>query len=88
MATILTLAAVGRIVLAVFLYKDGNNVVANLGWAILWISAIFGCLPIFTEETSIEKFGEAYKEYMQRVPRVNFLFGISRLIEQKLFFSS
>jgi protein-S-isoprenylcysteine O-methyltransferase Ste14 len=40
------------------------------------------------EEASIEKFGEAYKEYMQRVPRVNFLLGIFRLINQKLFLSS
>jgi protein-S-isoprenylcysteine O-methyltransferase Ste14 len=49
MATVLTLAAVGQIVLAVLLYaKDGNEIVINLGWVILWISAIFGWLPMFT----------------------------------------
>ena len=144
MATVLTLAAVGQIVLAILLYdKDGNDVVINLGWVILWISAIFGWLPIFTfkklggvakgkgyvhttvlvdrgvyaivrhpqylagmlmslalplvsqhwavallgivavimyyvsmsdeEKASIEKFGEAYKEYMQHVPACEFL---------------
>jgi protein-S-isoprenylcysteine O-methyltransferase Ste14 len=159
MATVLTLAAVGQIILAFILYnKDGNVGIINLGWVILWISAIFGWLPIFTfkkwggvskgkgyihttvlvnrgvyaivrhpqylagmlmglalplisqhwavalpgivaviayyintfdeEVSAIAKFGEAYKEYMQRVPRVNFLLGILRLIEQKLFLSS
>lgn len=49
MATILTLAAVGQIILAILLYnKDSNAAVINLGWAILWISAIDGWLPIFT----------------------------------------
>jgi len=154
MATALTLAAVGQIILAFILYnKDGNVGIINLGWVILWISAIFGWLPIFTfkkwggvskgkgyihttvlvdrgvyaivrhpqylagmlmdlalplisqhwavalpgivavimyyismsdeEEASIEKFGEAYREYMQRVPRLNFLLGILRLLKKK-----
>jgi hypothetical protein len=47
LATILTLASVGQIILAIFLYDpDGNAAVINLGWVILWISAIFGWLPI------------------------------------------
>ncbi|MBN2148104.1 MAG: isoprenylcysteine carboxylmethyltransferase family protein [Anaerolineales bacterium] len=147
--TILTLVAVGQIILAILLYDpDANTTVINLGWVILWLSAIFGWLPILTfrkwgsvpkgksymqttllvdrgvyaivrhpqylagiliglalplitqhwsvavlgivaiaiyyintfeEETScIEKFGEQYREYMQRVPRINFLLGIYR----------
>ncbi len=154
LAVILTLAAVGQIILAFVLYnKDGNIAIINLGWVILWISAIFGWLPIFTfkkyggvskgksyiqtttlvdhgvyaivrhpqylagiliglslplisqhwlvavlgvvviiityvntfdEETlNIEKFGEEYRQYMQRVPRLNFLLGIVRIIRQR-----
>jgi len=153
-ATFLTLAAVGQIVLAFILFdKDGNATVINLGWIILWISAIFGWLPIFTlkryggvpkgksyiqtavlvdrgvyaivrhpqylagillgialpmisqhwvvavlgivviiiylisisdeEASSIEKFGNAYREYMRRVPRVNFLLGIFRILVKR-----
>jgi protein-S-isoprenylcysteine O-methyltransferase Ste14 len=154
LAVILTLAAVGQIILAFVLYnKDRNIAIINLGWVILWISAIFGWLPIFTfkkyggvskgksyiqtttlvdrgvyaivrhpqylagiliglslplisqhwlvavlgvvviiityvntfdEETlNIEKFGEEYRQYMQRVPRLNFLLGIVRIIRQR-----
>ncbi len=154
MTIALTLAAVGQIVLSFFLYnKDGNETVINLGWVILWISAIFGWLPIFTfkkygrvpkgksyiqtaalvdrgvyaivrhpqylagilmgialpmisqhwavavlgivavviyilntfdeEASNIEKFGDGYREYMQRVPRFNFLLGIYRLLVKK-----
>ncbi|MBN2388623.1 MAG: isoprenylcysteine carboxylmethyltransferase family protein [Anaerolineales bacterium] len=151
MAAILTLAAVAQIVLAILLYNpDGNVAVINLGWVILWLSAIFGWLPIFTfkkwgkvpqgkgyihttalvdrgvyaivrhpqylagiliglglplisqhwlvavlgvvvmvvayldtfdeERSTIARFGDEYLHYMQRVPRVNFLLGIVRLL--------
>jgi protein-S-isoprenylcysteine O-methyltransferase Ste14 len=152
-AAVLTLASVGQIVLAFVLYDpEGNVTVINLGWLVLWISAIFGWLPIYTfkkwgkvpagkgyvhtttlvdkgvyaivrhpqylagilmsialplisqhwavalpgivalvmlyfsivdeEASSIEKFGEAYEEYMQRVPRLNFVLGIYRLLRK------
>jgi protein-S-isoprenylcysteine O-methyltransferase Ste14 len=154
LATILTLAAVGQIILAFILYnEDDNTAIINLGWVILWISAIFGCLPIFTfkkyggvakgksyiqtsvlvdrgvyaivrhpqylagiliglslplisqhwlvaalglivivvtytntfdeEASNIAKFGDQYRQYMQRVPRLNFLLGIVRIIRQR-----
>lgn len=154
MTTVLTLAAVGQILLAIFLYDpNGNTAVINLGWVILWVSAVFGWLPIFTfknwgkvpkgkgyihttvlvdrgiyaivrhpqylagilislglplitqhwavaalgivtaaiyylntfdeEASSIEKFGDPYREYMQRVPRINFLLGACRLLTKK-----
>jgi len=154
MAIVLTLVAVGQIILAYVLYnKDGNKAIINIGWVILWISAIFGWLPIFTfkkygdvpkgksyiqtttivdrgvysiirhpqylagmlmgialpmisqhwvvavlgimvvvinyidtfeeEISSIEKFGDAYRQYMQRVPRLNLLLGIYRLLAKK-----
>ncbi len=154
LAVILTLAAVGQIILAFVLYdKDANPAIINLGWVILWISAIFGWLPIFTfnkyggvpkgksyvetsrlvergvyaivrhpqylagilmglgiplvsqhwliaglgmivivilyvntfdeDAVNIAKFGEAYHQYMQRVPRLNFVLGVIRLIARR-----
>jgi protein-S-isoprenylcysteine O-methyltransferase Ste14 len=47
--TILTLAAVAQIVLAFVLYNnEGSSIVRNAGWVLLWVSAVFGWLPIFT----------------------------------------
>jgi protein-S-isoprenylcysteine O-methyltransferase Ste14 len=153
MAAIVTVATVGQIVLAFVLYNPlGNVPLINTGWAILWISAIFGWLPIYTfrkkgevkgrsymhtttlvdsgvygivrhpqylagvlmsiaiplisqhwliavlgiiaaplyylntydeEKNDIEKFGDAYKQYMERVPRMNFILGIIRAIGRK-----
>ena len=55
-ATILTIAAVGQIVLSFVLYNEnGSATVSNIGWIILWISAIFGWLPIFT----LKKWGKS-----------------------------
>jgi protein-S-isoprenylcysteine O-methyltransferase Ste14 len=154
-AVILTLSAAGQIVLSFFLYnKNGNTTITNIGWGILWISAIFGLLPIlsfrkwgkvkkgkgyvhtttlvdrgvyailrhpqylagilmaialplisqhwiiavlgviaiviyyidtYSEEAAcIEKFGEAYERYRERVPRFNFIWGLGRLAVRKL----
>ncbi len=154
LATILTMAAVGQIILAFILYDENGNIsIINLGWFILWISAIFGWLPIYTfkkhggvakgksyiqtsilvnrgvyaivrhpqylagilmglslplisqhwlvavlgvivivilyintfdeEVSNIAKFGDQYRQYMQRVPRLNFLLGIIRIIRQR-----
>jgi len=152
-AAISTIVTVGQIILAFVLYNpQGNILLINTGWVILWISAIFGCLPIYTfrkkgkvegpsymmttalvdsgvysivrhpqylagvlislavplisqhwlvvvlgliaaplyylytydeEKKVIEKFGDAYKEYMERVPRMNFILGIIRAITRK-----
>jgi len=68
--TILTLAAVGQILLSFFLYDhNGNETVTNIGWIILWISAIFGWLPIFT----MKKWGEVPKgkSYIQTTKLVD-----------------
>jgi protein-S-isoprenylcysteine O-methyltransferase Ste14 len=35
-----------------------------------------------TDQRCIEKFGDAYKRYMERVPRVNFVAGIIRLVRR------
>lgn len=59
LATILTLASVGQIILAIFLCnKDGTAAAVNLGWLILWLSAIFGWLPIYT----LKKWGGVPKD--------------------------
>jgi protein-S-isoprenylcysteine O-methyltransferase Ste14 len=56
-----------------------------------WLSVIFG-IPIIVffyqcmlkeERYDIEKFGDDYKQYMQKVPRMNFLIGVIRLIRHR-----
>ncbi|MFZ5910702.1 MAG: methyltransferase family protein [Chloroflexota bacterium] len=154
MAGALTIAAVGQIALAIVLYEpQASAAVINTGWGILWVSAIFGWLPIFTfrkkgevkgrgyiqttklvdsgvyaivrhpqylagvlmsialplitqhwsvlalgvvaaviyyvntfeeEKDNIEKFGQAYRRYMETVPRLNFILGIVRLVRRRL----
>ncbi|MHC1569027.1 MAG: methyltransferase family protein, partial [Candidatus Syntropharchaeia archaeon] len=53
-----------------------------------WISLIVGailiillCLAMIEEEKrNIEKFGDAYRDYMKRVPRINLIAGIIKQI--------
>ena len=56
-----------------------------------WLSVIFG-IPIVVflylamrveEQSSIKKFGDDYRRYMDRVPRMNFLLGLVRLLSRK-----
>jgi protein-S-isoprenylcysteine O-methyltransferase Ste14 len=48
-AAVLTLAAVGQIVLVILLHNpEANATIINIGWGILWLSALFGLLPIYT----------------------------------------
>jgi protein-S-isoprenylcysteine O-methyltransferase Ste14 len=35
------------------------------------------------EKRSIEKFGDAYRRYMQKVPRINLIAGITKQIHYK-----
>jgi len=149
----LTIAFVGQIIFTIVFYNPaGNALRINLGWGMLWLSAIFGWLPIITfrrkgkvegrsyihttvlvdsgiyaivrhpqylagillnaglvlitphwlvailglisaamtvldtfneEQQCIEKFGDAYRGYMQKVPRLNFVLGIFRAIQRK-----
>jgi protein-S-isoprenylcysteine O-methyltransferase Ste14 len=154
LAVILTLAVPGEIILSFLLFNEGGNAaLRNIGWVILWISAIFGWLPMLTlrkrgmvpkgksyihttkmvdrgiyaivrhpqylagmligtsltliaqhwlvavlgaitvlvsyldtfeeDASCIEKFGEEYERYRERVPSVNFVYGIARLILRK-----
>ena len=55
-----------------------------------WIVILLG-IPVIpltyidlikADKDAIEKFGDDYKQYMQKVPRANFLLGIIRLIKR------
>ena len=56
-----------------------------------WLSVISGvtgsilfCMDVRKEEqANIEKFGDDYKRYMQKVPKMNFLVGIIRLLQRR-----
>ncbi len=56
-----------------------------------WINLVIGviliillCFAMIEEEKrNIEKFGDAYRDYMKRVPRINLLIGIMRQIRSK-----
>lgn len=56
-----------------------------------WLSAMIGVPPIVwgysaaakAEQGLLVKFGDDYKRYMQKVPRMNFLLGILRLLRRK-----
>ena len=47
---VLAVAAVGQLVVTVVLYDSAraSDVVANAGWVVLWVSGIFGVVPIVT----------------------------------------
>jgi protein-S-isoprenylcysteine O-methyltransferase Ste14 len=56
-----------------------------------WLSAIIG-IPIIVwlytelpkeEEGLTLKFGDDYKRYMQKVPRINFVLGVIRLLQRR-----
>jgi protein-S-isoprenylcysteine O-methyltransferase Ste14 len=151
---ILTVAFVAQIVLSILLYaEDGNEVIRWVGWALLWLSAVFGWLPILTfkrlggvskgrsymettvlvdrgvygivrhpqylagvllgiglsliaqhwlvgvlgavvlavsyagtypeESRLLEKFGDEYRKYIERVPRMNFVWGLVQAARRK-----
>jgi protein-S-isoprenylcysteine O-methyltransferase Ste14 len=56
-------------------------------WLVILLGAISTILIYLdiqvADQEGIEKFGEAYRQYMQRVPQVNFLLGVVRLIQAK-----
>ena len=63
----------------------------NLGVMLIayhWTSVVLGMVSIGlvyhdtfkTDQYCIEKFGDSYKRYIERVPRVNFMTGIIRLV--------
>jgi protein-S-isoprenylcysteine O-methyltransferase Ste14 len=59
-------------------------ILVALHWTSLALGLTSMCLVYMdtfkTDQYCIEKFGEAYRQYMKSVPRVNFVEGIVRLI--------
>ena len=56
-------------------------------WIII-INAIIAVICIYLsirlgDQRNIEKFGDGYKHYMQKVPRTNFLVGLIRLLQRR-----
>ena len=57
-----------------------------------WVIFLVGAVSMISfyidipaaDKEGIEKFGEAYREYMQRVPQVNFLLGIFRVFKKEV----
>jgi hypothetical protein len=35
------------------------------------------------DQNEIEKFGDAYRDYMERVPQINFILGIIRQLQNR-----
>ena len=67
----------------------------NLGIMLIaghWTSVVLGLVSMGlvyadtfkTDQYLIDKFGDVYKRYMKRVPRVNFIVGIIRLVRRHL----
>lgn len=56
-------------------------------WVVILVGAVSMTLFYIdtraADQEGIEKFGEAYREYMQRVPQVNFLLGIFRVAQKR-----
>ena len=56
-----------------------------------WLFALIGILIVWvtakwlreTEENLLLRFGDEYKRYMEKVPRMNFVLGIIRLLRRK-----
>ena len=66
----------------------------NLGVMLIawhWSSAVLGLVSMVlvfadtfkSDQYCIEKFGDAYKQYMERVPKINFVAGIIRLMRSR-----
>ena len=67
------------------------GILINLAMILLvqhWLVTVLGIIPMLltcldaikADQYCIEKFGEGYERYMERVPRLNVLLGIARLI--------
>jgi protein-S-isoprenylcysteine O-methyltransferase Ste14 len=88
-----TTALVDTGIYAIVRHPQGGTawLLINLGVILIawhWTSTILGLVSMGlaytdtfkSDQDCIEKFGDAYKLYMERVPRVNFVTGIIRLL--------
>jgi protein-S-isoprenylcysteine O-methyltransferase Ste14 len=68
----------GIFVATAFLYQHWLFVAVGIpGIASVYLIAMY------EERSNIQKFGDDYKRYMQKVPRMNFLAGVIRLLRRK-----
>jgi protein-S-isoprenylcysteine O-methyltransferase Ste14 len=55
-------------------------------WLVIAMGAVAVVLnyiiALGADRAGIEKFGDAYRRYMQKVPRMNFLLGLMRLLRR------
>lgn len=51
--------------------------------AIVGMACVYYTMKIEEEERCIEKFGDAYRQYMQSVPRANILVGVIQLLRRR-----
>jgi protein-S-isoprenylcysteine O-methyltransferase Ste14 len=49
-----------------------------------WLIFIFSVVSIKQDKILVRKFGDDYKQYMQKVPRTNFLLGMLRLVKREI----
>ena len=64
---------------------------AIIFWSQHWLTIIIGiigmiCVYLISRQEDqrlVEKFGDDYKDYMQKVPRMNFLSGIIQLVRRR-----
>jgi protein-S-isoprenylcysteine O-methyltransferase Ste14 len=69
----------GIFVATAFLYQHWLFVAVGIpGIASVYLIAMY------EERSNIQKFGDDYKRYMQKVPRMNFLAGVIRLLRRKI----
>ena len=92
-----TTALVDTGIYAIVRHPQGSTawLLINLGVMLIarhWTSVILGLVStvltyadtLKADQYCIEKFGGAYKRYMERVPRVNFVAGIIRLVRRRM----
>jgi protein-S-isoprenylcysteine O-methyltransferase Ste14 len=62
LSIILTVFMLGQVVFAILLYnRSGSDPVRNIGWGLLWVSAVLGWLPILTfRRKGMVKKGKSY----------------------------
>ena len=72
-----------------------GSILATLGSVLIsqhWLTLILGVLALLwfilyilprADEELIQKFGDDYKRYMQKVPRMNFVVGVIRLLRRR-----
>jgi protein-S-isoprenylcysteine O-methyltransferase Ste14 len=59
----------------------GQNWIVAIGTTVVIVCCYL--IILSDEEQNLEKFGDDYKRYMQRVPRINFVLGIIRLLRNR-----